>query len=255
VTTHLSQRRRAQRAAFGIAASGLVSALGGCAPASGGAYEGTSSAAASSDDAGDTVTLFDGTLGPDWRMSTIRNQPGRDDPGRFAVEGGALVAHPGTDLGLLWNTRPAPADFELSLEWRLSAPDDNSGVFVRFPDLDAKGYDNTAWVAIDFGFEIQINEPGFPDGAPDHTTGAIYAQPNQDFTRVVARPPGEWNAFTIRVVGQVYTVWLNGQRVTRYVNDHPGRGLPSTESAPAFVGLQTHTGNVAFRNIRIRPAH
>src|SRR5262245_42393407 len=57
-----------------------------------------------------SVTLFDGTLSG-WRMSTIRNQPGRDDPGHFTVEDGALVAHPGTDLGLLWNTRPTPPDF------------------------------------------------------------------------------------------------------------------------------------------------
>ena len=44
-----------------------------------------------------------------WQMSTIRNQPGRDDPGRFVVTDGALVAMPGTDIGLLWHTQPDPA--------------------------------------------------------------------------------------------------------------------------------------------------
>jgi hypothetical protein len=164
-----------------------------------------------------------------------------------------LVAHPGTDLGLLWNTRPTPPDFVLELEWRLAGPDDNSGVFLRFPHLDGKGYDNTAWVAINFGFEVQINEPGFPDGAPMHTTGAIYAQPDQDFTRVLANPLGQWNAFAIRVQGATYTVTLNGQQVTRFENHIADRGVPSAPNAPAFVGLQTHTGNVAYRNIRIRP--
>jgi hypothetical protein len=203
-------------------------------------------------DGGDAVILFDGVLTSDWRMSTIKNQPGRDDPGHFLVQDGALVAYPGSDLGLLWNARPTPANFLLELEWMLSAADDNSGIFVRFPDPESKGYDNTAWVAIDFGFEIQINEPGFPDGAPEHTTGAIYAQKNQSFTRVIANPPGTWNSYAIQIEGQTYTVHLNGQQVTRFVSDIPNRGQPSTPSAPSYVGLQTHTGHVAFRNIRIR---
>jgi len=203
-------------------------------------------------DGGEPVVLFDGTRSADWRMSTIANQPGRDDPGHFTVEGGALVAHPGTDLGLLWHARPTPPDFVLELEWKLSAPDDNSGVFLRFPDPEGRRYDNTAWVAINIGFEVQINEPGVPDGAPEHTTGSIYAQANQTFSRVVANPPGQWNAYAIRVEGQAYTVTLNGRQVTRFTNPDPARGAPSVPGAPAFIGLQTHTGRVAFRNIRLR---
>ena len=52
--------------------------------------------------------LFDGQTLGDWRMSTIRSQPGRDDPGTFLIRRGALEAHPGTDLGLLWLARPTP---------------------------------------------------------------------------------------------------------------------------------------------------
>jgi hypothetical protein len=200
------------------------------------------------------VSLFDGALTSDWHMSTISNQPGHDDPGHFAVEGTSLVAYPGTDLGLLWNAKPTPADFVLEMEWKLSAADDNSGVFLRFPNVDSKGYNNTAWVAVDFGFEVQINEPGVPDGASQHTTGAIYSQSDQMFTRVVANAPGQWNQYSIRVEGQSYTVSLNGQQVTHFVNTAAAmtRGLASTPSVPSFFGLQTHTGNVAFRNIRIR---
>jgi hypothetical protein len=139
-----------------------------------------------------------------------------------------LVAHPGTDLGLLWNTRPTPPDFLLELEWKLAAPDDNSGVFVRFPSPDSKGYDNTAWVAINFGFEVQINEPGFPDGAPMHTTGAIYAQPDQTFTRVPANPPGQWNAFAIRVQGATY----RKRRLPEHTNTLPLTASISESRAP-----------------------
>jgi hypothetical protein len=195
--------------------------------------------------------LFDGTLTAAWKMSTIKNQPGRDDPGRFDVEDGALVATPGTDIGLLWHTAPMPPDFELELQWRQAAPDDNSGVFVRFPDLDSKGYDNTAYVAANFGFEIQIDNTGHPDGAPRHTTGAIYDAVDQAFVRVTPKPVGEWNDYRIRVVGQVFEVFLDGERTTRFENLDPARGL----AAPAFVGIQTHSGHVSFRAIRVRAVH
>ena len=83
--------------------------------------------------------LFDGTSFGDWRMSTIRNQPGRDDPGGFVVRRGALESRSGTDLGLLWLTRPTPPRFVLRLQWMMTAPDDNSGVFVGFPGSDQAG--------------------------------------------------------------------------------------------------------------------
>ncbi len=117
---------------------------------------------------------------------------------------------------------------------------------VRF---DSKGYDNTAFVAAHFGFDVQIDELGRPDGAPRHRTGAIYDEPAQAFSLVPAAAAGSWNRYQIRVEGQGYTVSLNGVQVTRFENPHQGRGLP----APAYVGVQTHTGRVAFRNIRIRP--
>jgi hypothetical protein len=198
------------------------------------------------------VVLFEGELTDDWQMSTISNQPGQDDPGTFVVEDGALVSVTGTDLGLLWNMRPTPPDFELELQWARTGLDDNSGVFIRFPDPGSKGYDNTAWVAIDFGFEVQIDETGAPDGSPIHTTGAIYGEEGQTLSPTPALPLGEWNTYSIRVEGQTYTVNLNGQQVTVFANPHPDRGLPTTNDAPSFIGLQTHTGAVRFRNIRIR---
>ena len=96
------------------------------------------------------------------------------------------------------------------------------------------------------------DETGAPDGAPAHKTGAIYAQPGQTLTQIAARTPGEWNEYAIRVQGQTYTVTLNGTKVAVFENLNPARGLPSTSASPSYVGLQTHTGRVAFRNIRIK---
>jgi hypothetical protein len=110
------------------------------------------------------TALFNGFSIDNWRMSTIRNQPGRDNPGQFLVVDGTLESVTGTDIGLFWCTTPMPADFILKLEWLRWEDYDNSGVFIRFPNPESKGYGNTAYVGVDFGFEVQIDELGAPDG-------------------------------------------------------------------------------------------
>jgi choline dehydrogenase-like flavoprotein len=187
-------------------------------------------------------SLFNGGDLQGWEMA---------GQGGFAVADAALQAVPGGDIGLLWSTTPTPPDFLLSCEWRCSQADDNSGVFVRFPRPSSKGYDNPAYVAVHFGFEVQIDEAGSPDGLDLHRTGAVYGEPDQELNPQPALPLGQWNTYEIRVQGQTYTVHLNGMRVSRFHNEHAGRGAPSKPNAPSFVGLQAHTGGVAFRNIRL----
>lgn len=198
--------------------------------------------------------LFDGRSMGNWKMSTIRNQPGRDNPGRFLIRRGAFEGHPGTDLGLLWLDRPTPPRFVLRLQWMMTAADNNSGVFVAFPDPELEGYDNTSYVGVNLGFEVQIDELARPDSAPIHRTGAIYALKGPTDGPFVVRPVGEWNQYEITVDHPDFTVALNGQVVTRFQftgdAQSPRRGLPSTAAEPRFVGLQTHTGTVLFRHIQ-----
>ncbi len=195
-------------------------------------------------------TLFDGLTLNNWQMA---------GQGSFNVVGGALESALGNDLGLLWCTTPMPADFTLRLEWLLTRYDDNAGVFVRFPNPNSKGYNNTAYVGIDFGFEVQIDNLGrgsSPAGQTVdkkfRTTGAIYNEASQILTLQPTLPLGEWNEFEIRVQGQTYTVFLNGAQVTTFQNTQANRGLPSAPNAPSFIGLQSHTGRVAFRNMRVK---
>ncbi len=126
-------------------------------------------------------------------------------------------------------------------------------MFIRFPHPNSKNYNNTGYVAIDFGFEIQIDQLARPDSAPLHKTGAIYgfAAPD-DPDNLPVKPVGEWNEFEIHAQGQHYTVFLNGKKVTQYHNPDPARGQPSSGSMSSFIGLQTHTGRVAFRKIQIK---
>ena len=200
--------------------------------------------------------LFDGASTASWQMSTIKNQPGRDNPGRFHVVDGGLESAPGTDLGLFY-TKINFANYILKLQWLAWREDDNSGIFLRFPDLNSKGYDNTAFVAVDFGFEVQIDALGRGDPPPGQnvdkkfrTTGAIYNIATQNLDEsVVAHGPGQWNEFEIRVKDNHFTVFLNGQQKTDFVDNDPNRGQAV---APHFIGLQTHTGHVLFRNIQIK---
>jgi len=201
--------------------------------------------------------LFDGASTAAWRMTTIKNQPGRDDPGFFHVIDGGLESAPGTDLGLFY-TKVEFTNYVLKLEWLTWRDDDNSGVFLRFPDPTSVDYNNTAFVAVDFGFEVQIDALGRGDPPPGQTvdkkfrtTGAIYNIASQTLDEsVTANGPGQWNAFEIRVKDNRFTVFLNGQQKTDFVNGNANRGKP--DATTRFIGLQTHTGRVAFRNIQIK---
>ncbi|HEX9482967.1 MAG TPA: family 16 glycoside hydrolase [Gemmatimonadaceae bacterium] len=198
-------------------------------------------------------SLFDGQAMGNWRMSTIRNQPGRDNPGTFLIRRGAFETLPGTDLGLLWLNQPTPARYALRLQFMMTAPDDNSGVFIGFPNPEGENYDNTAYVGVNLGFEIQIDETARPDGLPIHRTGAIYSFKGATDGQLNVRPVGEWNQYEITVDGANLTIALNGAVVNRFVFNgdpqSPRRGLTSTRQEPRFIGLQTHTGRVHFRNV------
>ena len=221
--------------------------------------------------------LFDGTEGTYRRWQTAGQ-------GSFPLINGAIVAYPGSDLGLFYHP-DAFGDFVLRLQFRLNRIDDNSGVFVRSrhpksrvprrgdpntSDIDGNG----AFVAVDTGFEIQIDEqargnksktPPESDGMDKKRTGAIYDIPTaaglgfqQNFQRGPTLQPDQWNDFEIEVkksaTGDVYTVRLNGQETTHYTNTDNYRGKSAvTDPSCGFLGLQSHSGHVSFRNIRIKP--
>lgn len=188
--------------------------------------------------------LFDGATLEGWRSE------GRSG---FAVVGGVLRTVGGDDLGLLWHERPVPAGFVLDLEYRRWTDDANSGVFLRFPDPTSLSYENPAYVPVHFGFEVQIDALGAPDGAAIHSTGALYGEPSQTRSVVADRGVGEWNTLTIHVLGQRYTVSLNGEKVTDFTSSYTDRGLPGTPSRPSYVGLQAYPGKmVDFRGIVLR---
>jgi hypothetical protein len=75
----------------------------------------------------------------------------------------------------------------------------------------------------------------------------------QSFNRTLDLAPGTWNDLEISVIGDRYTVTLNGVQTTDFTNGDAKRGQsPAANAASGFIGLQAHSGRVGFRNIRVK---
>jgi len=174
--------------------------------------------------------LYDGTGMDGWSHS---------GPGEFTQEDDCTLKSAG-GLGLLTFDEEFNA-YSLKLDWKV-AGDDNSGVFVGYPEVG-----DDPWVAVNQGYEIQIDATD----APDRTTGAIYSFQSADIPArdAALKPPGEWNSYEIVVQAQTIKVYLNGSLINSFVSTDPVRDLTQ-----GFVGIQNHGDgdDVWFRHIQIK---
>lgn len=169
--------------------------------------------------------------------------------GRFNLVEGAVLETEGGP-GLLWYTQEEFADFVLTVDWRVSGIEDNSGVFLRFLALGSSNPTTDWQLAVEQGYEVQIDERGLdPEtntlGSPYHQTGAIYKL--APALKQASLPIGQWNAFEIVAEGSTITVKLNKELVSNLTES---RGRP----AKGHLGLQTHHAGarVQFRNLQIK---
>ncbi|WP_116047409.1 ThuA domain-containing protein [Amycolatopsis palatopharyngis] len=175
--------------------------------------------------------LFDGTEASmdGWRQA---------GPGSFDHQSDCSIRSVG-GMGLYLYEQEFGA-YSLKLDWKM-AGDDNSGIFVGFPDPG-----NDPWVAVNQGYEIQIDATD----APDRTTGSVYSFQSADIEArdAALKPPGEWNSYEIVVKGQTIKVLLNGSLINEFVSTDPNRDLTQ-----GFIGIQNHGGSddVSFRDIQI----
>jgi Domain of Unknown Function (DUF1080) len=178
-----------------------------------------------------------------WRMAGAGGFRWTDaDGGRG---GGALESFGGS--GLLWYAEAAFADLVLEVEWRVTGPEDNSGVFLRCPPLLS---DQDIRPAVERGCEVQIDERGFDPqtgrlDSPLHLTGAIYRL--APATGRASRPIGDWNLFEITARGTDISVRLNGAGVSRLEG--------GTRETSGHVALQAHHAGsaVQFRRVAVTP--
>ncbi len=174
---------------------------------------------------GKWIDLFNGKDMTGWRMA---------GKGNFTVEDGALQTHAG--MGMLWYESRKFANFTLRVEWKVNNHCNNSGIFVRFPEES-----DDPWFAVNNGYEIQIDD--CDKKGLMFQTGSIYSF--HPATKVASKPAGEWNVYEITVVGQHYTIVLNGEKVNEFDGK---RGMDG------YVGLQNHDpiSRVSFRSVRVK---
>jgi hypothetical protein len=188
--------------------------------------------------------LFDGKSLDQWRNYGSEGIDG------WGVQQGCLAwQSSGGDL----ISREQFGDFELKLEWRISAAG-NSGIFIR-GDESGKTIHYT-------GFEMQVlDNSGHRDAEdPSHRAGAYYDMiaPDHDTTE----PVGFWNQVHIIAEGPSIQFWLNGKLTAGFEQmspqwealyqqskftdrKHYGRRLQG------HIGFQDHWNRVLFRNIRV----
>jgi len=135
-------------------------------------------------------------------------------------------------------------DFNLRLEYRLK-PAGNSGVYARVPkNGDHHGQDA--------GVEVQILDDPHPRYAklkPYQFSGSVYAVAAAQ--QRVGLPVGQWNRLEINCRGTDYRVTHNGVVVVdAKVAEFPELNRRRTTG---FLGLQNHSQEVFFRNLRLGP--
>jgi Domain of Unknown Function (DUF1080) len=175
-------------------------------------------------------------------------------PGSVTVEDGLIRTHGG--MGLLYWTGGKLGDCVIRVVYKMRDHNDNSGVFIRIPIEPRE-----EWMPVHYGYEVQIdNEPEKSNEDEYHITGTLYS-----LTKPLAKPgkPGpEWNTMEITLDGPRTIVFLNGVKVTDYVEgqDVPERKFsfePQRGTRPndGYIGLQNHSEHdvVFFKEVAMKP--
>lgn len=125
------------------------------------------------------------------------------------------------------------SDFKLHLEFRYPK-EGNSGVYLRGRH------------------EVQVAD-NRGDAPSDIKFGGVYGflEPNE----MVAKKPGEWQAFDITLIGNRVTVVANGKTIIsdQIIPGITGGALDSDEGKPGPIMLQGDHSPVEYRNIVIIP--
>jgi hypothetical protein len=134
-------------------------------------------------------------------------------------------------------------DFELLIEYK-TVPGADSGIYLKAtPQVQIWDYTDEK----KFGIGADKGSGGLWNNGPKSA--------GKDPLVKADKPFGEWNKFRIRQVGSRTSIWLNDQMVVDHANmenRHWGKqtNLPLIASGP--IQLQTHGGEIRWRNIFVR---
>jgi hypothetical protein len=159
-------------------------------------------------------------------------------PGSFVVENGLLKTVGG--MGMILYPAEKFSDVVIRVVYMVKDNDCNSGVFIRIPEKPAD-----EWVAVNKGYEVQIDNGTRHVGGEYHCSGVLYS-----LTKAMAHPQkkaGEWNTMEITLNGPRIIVSINGEKVTDFkegdaVPPKTRDFEPEREPRPlsGYIGLQNH---------------
>ena len=160
-------------------------------------------------------------------------------PQHWRVENGELV-NAGT--GPYATTDEEFGDIELRIEYK-TVPHADSGIYLRgAPQVQIWDIN-------------QPDQPKNPDRLPRLGSGGLFNNtpktPGRDPLVVADKPFGEWNIFVIRQIGARTWVWLNDKLVVdgNVMENYWDRTKPLPAKGP--IMLQTHGGEIRWRNIYV----
>lgn len=143
-------------------------------------------------------------------------------------------------LGAYATTEKDYGDFELLVDYK-TVPKADSGIYLRgVPQVQIWDYTEEA------KFTLGANKGS--GGLWNNSAGA----PGKDPLVRADKPFGEWNRLRIVMVGARVSVWLNGAQVVDHalMENYHDRATPVPARGP--IQLQTHGGEIRWRNIFIR---
>lgn len=164
------------------------------------------------------ILLFDGESLYGWEPATKADWQ--------VVDGSVRVS--GGEKGLLCTTSEF-ADFEFKCDF-MAPPRTNSGIFLRTPTVPTDPAKDC--------YELNI---ATTDVSP-FSTGSFVNRQKATKTDV---SPDAWHTFAVTADAGHFVVKVDGETVLDYTDEHP---IPRGR-----IGLQLNSGEVGFRNIKLRP--
>lgn len=179
-------------------------------------------------------------------------------PSNWAVKDGMIecFGNAGDQGGDIISTEQYD-NFELSLEWKISA-NGNSGIFYH--TVEDTMYHSPYQTAAEYQI---LDDVGFTQPVEDwQTTGANYAMHVANDKKKL-KPVGEWNSTRIIFNKGKVEHWLNGEKIVAFDkfsddwkekrnsgkwNDFPDYGKANN----GYLGLQDHGDGVWFRAVKVR---
>ncbi|MBL9155760.1 MAG: DUF1080 domain-containing protein [Verrucomicrobiales bacterium] len=163
-----------------------------------------------------------------------------DFANHWRVENGELV---NSGTGPYATTEEVFGDYELLIEYRTVAGAD-SGIYLR-GEPQVQIWDNS-----------QVFDPAKPDRRPHLGSGGLFNNTARTLGRDpimnVDKPFGQWNTFKIRQIGARTWVTLNNRLVVEGDAFEPYFDKTKPFPARGPIMLQTHGGEIRWRNIFLR---